>query len=220
MIKNYRKIFLYMPSFIFASTLFPAQKAFIRIVPKLTFALPLAMIGALHNSNYLHSQPPSKPDLSAMHTVELNTFDLAILKELIRVKSHALAAEIKNKKPSDHNDESSENGLFIIKHPTPLTESEAQKDIMQRISEHYVGELPDKIKDIIAHFQRKRNTPGKALSNAILLYGDKVTLRLDYDPIKGPHINATDYRDGKTLSLALPFEGNEETVKSLLKHLQ
>lgn len=51
-------------------------------------------------------------------------------------------------------------------------------------------------------------------------HGEKVTLRLDYDPVKGPHINATDYRDGKSLSLALPFEGTEETVKSLLNHLQ
>ncbi|OQA35359.1 MAG: hypothetical protein BWY54_00610 [Candidatus Dependentiae bacterium ADurb.Bin331] len=54
-------------------------------------------------------------------------------------------------------------------------------------------------------------------------YGKKVILRLDYDDVKGPHINVTDYRDGKgTLGtvVAIPFEGNELTVKNLLKHFQ
>jgi len=51
----------------------------------------------------------------------------------------------------------------------------------------------------------------------------KVTLRLDYDPVKGPHINATDFRSGKGnygKTIAIPFEGTKKTVEALLKHLQ
>ena len=46
--------------------------------------------------------------------------------------------------------------------------------------------------------------------------------RLDWDPVKGPHINIDDFRKGKkaqALEIAIPFEGDESTVKSLLKHL-
>lgn len=43
--------------------------------------------------------------------------------------------------------------------------------------------------------------------------------RLDYDPKKGPHINVEDYRPGKNFKMAIPFEGNEKTIESLLKHL-
>jgi hypothetical protein len=53
-------------------------------------------------------------------------------------------------------------------------------------------------------------------------HGGDVVIRLDYDPIKGPHINVTDYRLGKGLkgiSVAIPFEGDINTVQSLLKHL-
>lgn len=53
-------------------------------------------------------------------------------------------------------------------------------------------------------------------------HGFDVTIRLDYDPIKGPHINVTDWRSGKGssgISIAIPFEGDEETVRTLLKHL-
>lgn len=54
-------------------------------------------------------------------------------------------------------------------------------------------------------------------------HNGKVTMRLDYDPNKGPHINVTDYRvakgvDGK--SIAIPFEGTIEIVQALLKPLQ
>nr|WP_285874068.1 pre-toxin TG domain-containing protein [Halalkalibacter oceani] len=50
----------------------------------------------------------------------------------------------------------------------------------------------------------------------------KVRWRLDYDPNKGPHINIEDFRNGKGANarkIAVPFEGNESTFKSLLKHL-
>lgn len=53
-------------------------------------------------------------------------------------------------------------------------------------------------------------------------YGDKVSIRLDYDPIKGPHINITDYRKGKGINgevVAIPFKGTELMVKALLNHL-
>ncbi len=50
----------------------------------------------------------------------------------------------------------------------------------------------------------------------------KVRWRLDYDPNKGTHINIEDFRNGKGANakkIAIPFEGNESTFKSLLKHL-
>jgi hypothetical protein len=48
---------------------------------------------------------------------------------------------------------------------------------------------------------------------------DKVIIRLDYDPVKGPHLNVDDYRKACSNSFVVPFEGDEKTVKSLLKHL-
>ncbi|MEK4063788.1 MULTISPECIES: RHS repeat-associated core domain-containing protein [unclassified Paenibacillus] len=51
----------------------------------------------------------------------------------------------------------------------------------------------------------------------------KLLWRLDYDPNKGTHINIEDYRGGKgnnAIKLVIPFEGNEDTFRSLLKHLQ
>lgn len=50
----------------------------------------------------------------------------------------------------------------------------------------------------------------------------KVTLRLDYDPVKGAHINITDHRLGKGLkgsAVAIPFKGTENDVKKLLQHI-
>ena len=50
----------------------------------------------------------------------------------------------------------------------------------------------------------------------------KVRWRLDYDPSKGTHLNIEDFRHGKggnARKVAIPFEGNEDTYKSLLKHL-
>lgn len=50
----------------------------------------------------------------------------------------------------------------------------------------------------------------------------KARWRLDYDPSKGMHINVEDFRNGKkdkAIKYAIPFEGNEETFKSLLKYL-
>jgi hypothetical protein len=51
----------------------------------------------------------------------------------------------------------------------------------------------------------------------------KLLWRLDFDPNKGTHINIEDYRAGKgdkAVKLVIPFEGNEDTFRSLLKHLQ
>jgi hypothetical protein len=47
-------------------------------------------------------------------------------------------------------------------------------------------------------------------------------MHLDYDPTKGPHINVTDYRAGRGkngIVIAIPFNGNESNVVSMLKHL-
>ncbi|MDZ5610659.1 pre-toxin TG domain-containing protein, partial [Bacillus pseudomycoides] len=51
---------------------------------------------------------------------------------------------------------------------------------------------------------------------------NKARWRLDYDPSKGLHINVEDFRNGKGANAkkyVIPIEGNEETFKSLLKHL-
>ncbi len=50
----------------------------------------------------------------------------------------------------------------------------------------------------------------------------KLLWRLDYDPVKGMHIHVEDIRLGKGINArnyVIPFEGTEETFKSLLKHL-
>jgi vacuolar-type H+-ATPase subunit H len=50
----------------------------------------------------------------------------------------------------------------------------------------------------------------------------KIRWRLDYDPNKGIHINVEDFSAGKGLNAkkyVIPFEGDESTFKSLLKHL-
>ncbi|ARW05765.1 T7SS effector LXG polymorphic toxin [Bacillus atrophaeus] len=50
----------------------------------------------------------------------------------------------------------------------------------------------------------------------------KVRWRLDYDHEKGPHINVEDFREGKkgnSKKYYIPFEGDENTFISLLKHL-
>jgi hypothetical protein len=50
----------------------------------------------------------------------------------------------------------------------------------------------------------------------------EVIFRLDWDPIKGNHINITDFRRGKGMkgvSVAIPFEGSKELVTSLCKRL-
>ena len=50
----------------------------------------------------------------------------------------------------------------------------------------------------------------------------KVRWYLDYDPIKGVHINVHDFRMGKgpnAKKYAIPFNGTEETFEILLKHL-
>nr|WP_228198633.1 polymorphic toxin-type HINT domain-containing protein [Acinetobacter baylyi] len=47
--------------------------------------------------------------------------------------------------------------------------------------------------------------------------------RVDFDPEKGPHINIWDYSKGKgpdkAIKRVIPFEGNENTFKTLLKQL-
>ncbi|MGF1991763.1 MAG: eCIS core domain-containing protein [Nostoc sp. ZfuVER08] len=47
-------------------------------------------------------------------------------------------------------------------------------------------------------------------------------IRLDFDPIKGPHFNIEDFRHGKganALKIAIPFEGNEKAYISYLKQI-
>jgi hypothetical protein len=47
-------------------------------------------------------------------------------------------------------------------------------------------------------------------------------MRIDFDPIRGPHINVKDCRIGKGskgISIAIPFKGSELDVNKLLKHM-
>lgn len=63
---------------------------------------------------------------------------------------------------------------------------------------------------------------GKGKITGVDWHDGKVTLRLDWDPNKGPHINITDYRRGwgsSGRSVAIPFKGDLDLVKSLLRHL-
>ena len=50
----------------------------------------------------------------------------------------------------------------------------------------------------------------------------KVGWRLDYDPVKGTHINTWDWRNGKGVEgskMVIPFKGNEDLYRALLKQL-
>ena len=50
----------------------------------------------------------------------------------------------------------------------------------------------------------------------------KLRRRLDYDPVKGPHIHIEDFRNGKgslSKKVVVPFNGDEKTFSSLLEHL-
>ena len=94
----------------------------------------------------------------------------------------------------------------------------------------------------VATFEQARNKAlelfgehgGKTLSNYGRLHAGKDKIvgrmssnkkkrwRLDYDPEKGPHVQVEDFTKGKGLpasNIVIPFEGSEETVKALLKHL-
>ncbi len=55
------------------------------------------------------------------------------------------------------------------------------------------------------------------------MVGCKAHFRLDWDPTKGPHINVVDFRLGKKgnggVNIAIPFEGDLNTVLNLLTHL-
>lgn len=81
------------------------------------------------------------------------------------------------------------------------------------------------IKDIDPHAGEPHiGTVGVGLGKIVgrSWYGDKVIVRLDWDEVVGPHINVTDYREGKGIKgkvVAIPFEGTLETVQSLLSHL-
>src|SRR5690606_15880060 len=53
-------------------------------------------------------------------------------------------------------------------------------------------------------------------------HGGKVSVRIDHDPVKGAHINVTDYRNGKGLngkSVMIPFDATAFELKNLLAHL-
>lgn len=87
----------------------------------------------------------------------------------------------------------------------------------------------NKALEIIGDVDQQTATPhvgrigvGKGKITGIDWHGGDVSMRLDWDPVKGPHINITDYRIGKGCngtSVAILFEGDITLVKDLLKHL-
>jgi hypothetical protein len=53
-------------------------------------------------------------------------------------------------------------------------------------------------------------------------HNNKAVIRLDWDGVKGPHINVVDYRLNKGIngvSFAIPFKGSEKSLNKLLNHL-
>jgi len=46
-------------------------------------------------------------------------------------------------------------------------------------------------------------------------------MRVDWDPVKGAHINLNDCRSGKALAkhIAIPFERDKNTVRTIIKRL-
>ena len=81
------------------------------------------------------------------------------------------------------------------------------KDVNYTTSEPYVGRVKD-FKGLVVGRQ---------------WHGGKVVVRVDWDPKKGAHINIDDYRNGKGMDgikIAIPFEGDLETVLTLVKSLQ
>ncbi|KEO83694.1 hypothetical protein EL26_08555 [Tumebacillus flagellatus] len=82
-----------------------------------------------------------------------------------------------------------------------------------------VGDLGPDAKSVIGTLDKSQGY-GKVIGRRS--EDGKVLWRLDYDPIKGMHINIEDYREGKgekAIKLCIPFDGNEDTFISLLKHL-
>lgn len=75
-------------------------------------------------------------------------------------------------------------------------------------------------KDSKAYIGRLGSGEGKVVGRQSA--DGKVRWRLDYDPTKGPHINVEDFRNGKGpdgIKIAIPFDGDINTVEQLLKHL-
>ncbi len=117
-----------------------------------------------------------------------------------------------------------------------------QKAVMDRAKEQANGkrevELPkvqtyeqamNKALEIIGNIDQNTGFPhlgelgvGKGKIVGRKWFDNKVLLRLDYDPVKGPHINLDDCRIGKgpkRIKICIPFNGNEKTVEQLLSHL-
>jgi len=106
--------------------------------------------------------------------------------------------------------------------------SEAKREIVLPKVETY-EQARNKALEIIGETGEDKGIPHigkmgacKKKIDGLQWHGEKVVLRLDYDPIKGAHINVTDYRAGngtKGTSIAIPFIGDEKIVESLIKKL-
>ena len=73
-----------------------------------------------------------------------------------------------------------------------------------------------------AYYGKLKSSKGLGKIIGRTSFNGKIRWYLDYDPVKGIHINVHDFRVGKGLSskrYAIPFEGTEKTFKILLNHL-
>jgi hypothetical protein len=73
-----------------------------------------------------------------------------------------------------------------------------------------------------AYYGRLQNSKGFGQVIGRISSDKKIRWYLDYDPVKGLHINVHDFRLGKgqnAKKYAIPFDGTEETFEALLKHL-
>ena len=73
------------------------------------------------------------------------------------------------------------------------------------------------------HISRLKASKACGLVDGRQSLDGKKLWRLDFDPIKGPHINIENWtagkRDGGGVNIAIPFDGDENLFMSLLKHL-
>lgn len=93
----------------------------------------------------------------------------------------------------------------------------ARNDALRAL-EHFIGPVPATRKVELGRLEKSAlhgKEIGISYSNKA---GDWGIIRLDYDPLKGPHYNVTvTMRGGVTKKFAYCFPGNEELIKALAK---
>lgn len=109
------------------------------------------------------------------YIVELNERDYRTLQEMILIRQKELLSFYY---PTEYQKDlvQKKDSFIQIQYPQELTTSEKAQNILKRINKKYIGELPEKIKDIIAYFNQLKTNPEQnslqhLLVNTILLCG-------------------------------------------------